>query len=455
MLPSPIQPMRADEIQRVSGAAHSYIYANVFTASTRGEDTVNSAPASDVQRPICSCFCCYPGPPPAGIYDPELRSTLKVDAEANTLLVSSGYTFQDCRPALDAAGLVLRGTPEADTITVGGAVAVGAHGGGLYQKPLSGYVLEVWIRDARGEVQLFAAGDRDFSAAAVSLGLLGIILKVKFQCFRPEGNRKVTAVTVSEYSAAGIDSARADTHSYQFAPYMQRMVRYDESETDEFGPNSLARCYRGVQLATTPPCAACGIDLAVACCPCLACVLSQALVCPGECIFNRFDTFTPLPANYAYDLEYSVDVSVAGQVFDELRSVVDGMAKRFRYVTYRFSCRYVGAVDESWVLALSAGADKVAFEFVFSQKQLGVDEFLDSIIAVFQKFRGRPHLGKTIRAQDVAYVARVYGSTGGGKPFLEFDEARRRYDPQGFFLNDALRAFVDGAVKEARRAQQS
>jgi hypothetical protein len=382
---------------------------------------------------------------------------LSVDPATKTLLVSSGYTFAECRSQLDAHGLVLKGTPETDTITIGGAIAVGAHGGGRYQKPLSGYALEIWIRDHQGEerrLQNDQAGYPRFCAAAVSLGLLGTIVKVKLQCFKPEENRKVTATTVSEYSGKGIETADERTHSFMFAPYMQRMVRSDETPTDD-SPNCCACCFTGLRCMTAIPCVTTTIDCCLRCCPCLACALSQSLVCPGTCVFDKLDTFLPTPANFAFTVEYAFDISVAGQVFDELKVVIAENAKQCQYVTFRFWCRYIGKVDENIVLAQSAGADKVAYEFTFSRNQKGVENFLDSIIAVFQKFWGRPHLGKTIRTKDVAYAGKVYGRTGGGLPFLSFDQIRRLYDPQGVFLNSALQEFVTEATNEAKKAKDT
>jgi hypothetical protein len=153
-------------------------------------------------------------------------------------------------------------------------------------------------------------------------------------------------------------------------------------------------------------------------------------------------------------VEYAFELDVAGQVFAELKAAVAENSKQGRYVTYRFWCRYIGAVDSNWALAQSAGTDKLAFEFVFSQKQRGVEQFLDSIMAIFQKFEGRPHLGKTIRPKDVAYAAFVYGSAFAGQPFLAFEEARHRYDPGGLYLTPALSDFVKGAVEAAQKAKE-
>lgn len=442
--------------KRVAASRHSRLYGNAFSIDDVGIDVVDSVPDKD--RQPASCCPCWSlvtcsGCSGAGQAPPEFRDTLSVDAEAMTLLVSSGFTFHECRPALRAAGLILHGTPETDSITIGGAIAVGAHGGGRWQKPISGYVQEMWIRDGKGTGRHITRSDPLFPAAAVSLGLLGVIVKVKLQCFRAQKNRKVVASVVGAYGGKGIATATPETHSFQFAPYMQRMVRFDETETDQCAPNCCACCFTTTRALTALPCVTGCVECALPCCPCMACILSQSLVCPGTCTFSKFDTFLPTPANYAYTVEYAVDVAAAASVFEQLQACVQENATKGRYVTYRFWCRYIGGVDQSWALAQSAGGDKVAFEFTMSQRQRGVEEFLDAILTVLQSFEARPHLGKTIRLKDVPYAAKVIGKAAGGAPFLAFEHARQQLDPAGLYLNGTLKSFIAAATKEAKAAR--
>mmetsp|Transcript_171479 Transcript_171479/g.549615 ORF Transcript_171479/g.549615 Transcript_171479/m.549615 type:complete len:474 (-) Transcript_171479:219-1640(-) len=442
---------------RVHASMHSNIYFNAFSAPQKDEQAVNSVPSSETQPSTCcgSCFSCCPtcceprGAGKAEGYDSTLRETLEVDASRQTLLVSSGYTFKDCLPELKVAGLLLQGTPEASTISIGGALAVGAHGGGLFQAPICGYVLELWIRDAQGVEHKFIKGAPDFAAAVVSLGLLGVITRVKLQCKKKEYNTKVVATRVNSYSAEGLATATDRTHSFQFAPYRMRMVRYDENDTLDSAPDCLARCYTVTRAASALPLAIKSIECCLPCCPCLACVVSQVLVCPGTCTFDGSDNFMPTPAAYAYTVEYSFDTKIAGLVFEKLVEVVKTNAAAGRYVTFRFWCRYIGAVPAEWALALSAGGDKVAFEFTLSTKQPGVDEFLGSVFKVFQDFNGRPHLGKTIRDEDVEYAAKVYGGYNDGAPFRAFEETRKKFDPRGTFMTKTLAQFVTTAMAAA------
>ena len=59
----------------------------------------------------------------------------------------------------------------------------------------------------------------------------------------------------------------------------------------------------------------------------------------------------------------------------------------------RWHCRFVAAVDVSYVLAENAGVDVATFEMNFSRRHPGVDEFMDAVIEVYKKYNGRPHLG--------------------------------------------------------------
>lgn len=452
-------------VQRVTASMHSSLYSNAFSSVGSEDMVVSSVPAANRMLPgaccgcgrCCCCFaceaCCDPMLPENVFLDPSLRDILEVDASEMTVLVSCGFTLREVHDVLCANGLVLRGTPEADTITIGGAIAAGAHGGGRWQQPLSGSLLALWLRDAGGQLRHVPREHADFGAAAVSLGLLGVIVRVKLRCAKPETNFKVTGSMVRPYGKQGLLTATAETHSFQFAPYIQRMVRFDEEQTED-SPNCCF-CLEAFtrRLVSVPPIAR-GVDAALSCCPFLAYILSQALVCPGMRVYDRFKPYIATPANYAYAVEYAFNVEQACVVFEELQAALEECAERGLYVSYRFWCRYLGAVDRSWALAQSAGGDKVAFEIVLSQLQRGVDELLDVVVAVFRKHKGRPHLGKTIRSNDVAYAAKVYGGAFGGAPFQAFEAVRRRYDPEGVFLNETLRAFVEIAAREANAAHR-
>lgn len=440
---------------RVLASRHSQAIGNVFTSNITGVDVVNSTPQTVTGGVCCCCSCCVP---PTGVtapvtetINPKLRETLTVDPKAKTLTVSSGYTLGECNKALNAHGLVFLGTPNADTITIGGALAVGAHGGGKTAPPFFSYLLEIWIQDAEGKAHHFKKGEPHFSAANVSLGLLGIIVKAKIQAAVAQ-NRKHISTTVATYDAAAFAAINEKTSGFLVSPYQHTMQRSDYEYTDEPATSNCQTCCMSLlyKILAVPTVAACGEELFV-CCPRLAQLGTLSQLSPTT-VYDKFDTFQVVPSYWAWHFAYGVDAKDAGKCFEQLAKVVDENAKQGHYLL-GFTSRFLPAADKSVVLALNAGRDTATFEFTWSRKLPGAEEFIDQLVEVLQQFNGRPHLGKLVREKDVAYAGRVYGATGGGRPWLDFEKVRKELDPTGKFLNKPLATFVAEANKAALAAQ--
>ncbi|NMO93498.1 D-arabinono-1,4-lactone oxidase [Actinomycetospora sp. TBRC 11914] len=94
-----------------------------------------------------------------------------------TVRVRGGTTVGDLQEALDERGLALRVPLDLRGPTVGGALAVGAHGSAPRGGSLSEAVLGMRLVDGRGRVRDVARADLD--AARTSLGALGVVLDVE------------------------------------------------------------------------------------------------------------------------------------------------------------------------------------------------------------------------------------------------------------------------------------
>lgn len=436
--------------ERVDATQHSQLYDNVFSTDKLNVDTVESIPRA-MRQPEPCCFprshlCCSHDESAAS----EFRDVLELDVRSKTLLVSAGYTLGEIEQAIAPAGFILKGVPSAVSISIGGAVATGSHSGGLKTQPCSAYVLDIWIRNAHGEVIHISHGDPSFPAAAVSLGLLGAIIRIRLQCFEVKRNRRNTGTTMSTYTGAEITNINELTTSgFRYAVYRKKIVRYDETETDD--PPSSPCCGHRDRIVGTP-CLIYTIDYGIACFPWLAYITGQFLARPGENVLKGTNVASEIPTAPAYLIEYSVDVINAPSCFDELTVIVDRNRKAGRYISYQYNTRFIAAVDPSYVLAPSAGGDKATFEFTFSTYQRGVQDFIEEILVVLKKYEGRPHLGKTIRPQDVTHAAMMYGGSDSGAPFLAFEATRMKFDPHGKFLNGALRKFIAEAKAAALAA---
>ncbi|KAK1266167.1 hypothetical protein QJS04_geneDACA002723 [Acorus gramineus] len=143
-----------------------------------------------------------PASPSVLISTLNYNSGIVIDAGDRTVVADSGVGLRELIDAVEAAGFSLVAAPYWEGVSVGGVVSTGAHGSSWWGKggavhdhvvglrvvvPASkeeGYAKTVWIDDGVSDL---------FRAAKVSLGVLGVISKVKLS-LEPRFKRSITNV---------------------------------------------------------------------------------------------------------------------------------------------------------------------------------------------------------------------------------------------------------------------
>ena len=108
----------------------------------------------------------------------RLDRVLHFDEHAGTVEVESGVTVKALTSAAAERGLTIVTPTLYPEPTIGGAIAVGAHGTDFTIGGMEDRVVEMKIVDADGNVRTIRENDPDMGAANVALGTLGLIYSV-------------------------------------------------------------------------------------------------------------------------------------------------------------------------------------------------------------------------------------------------------------------------------------
>jgi len=105
-----------------------------------------------------------------------------IDVDRNRVTVEAGMPCSGLFALLRAHGLAITTPGEWNEATVGGAVSTGTHGGSARHGCLAASLCRIRLVCADGSVRTLERGSDAFSHAGVSLGLLGIVSRLTFEC---------------------------------------------------------------------------------------------------------------------------------------------------------------------------------------------------------------------------------------------------------------------------------
>jgi len=114
----------------------------------------------------------------------NFKGLVSVDKATHQVTVRSGTTFKELNQLLQEHGLVMTNLGAIHHQTVAGAISTGTHGTGTEFGNLATLVTKLELVTGKGEILTVSATQSSdiFRAAPVSMGLLGVITEVTFQC---------------------------------------------------------------------------------------------------------------------------------------------------------------------------------------------------------------------------------------------------------------------------------
>jgi xylitol oxidase len=358
----------------------------------------------------------------------EMPRVVDVDADSRTVRIDGAIRYGELGPVLEAAGLALHNLASLPHISVAGACATATHGSGDRLGNLATAVAALEIVTSDGELaSLTRDHDRgSFPGAVVAVGGLGVVTRLTLDLLPTYRMRQHVyadlpfGAVVEHFDEITQAADSVSLFTRWAGPtvdqlWLKRRVVQDEPEDV---PGTL---YGGV-LATAQQHPIRGF-------PPDACTPQLGAAGPWHERLPHFRLDHTPSAGNELQSEYLVPRERAGAALEAIHGLGECVAPLVLVSEVR-----TVAADDLW-LSTAFGRPSVGIHFTWMPTWDGVRRVLPLVEAALAPFEPRPHWGKlfTMPADEV----------GARYPRLpQFQDLRRRYDPNGKFSNPFLDRYL-------------
>lgn len=353
-----------------------------------------------------------------------------IDEEAGTVTVLGGTRLFQIGKALGEAGYAQENLGDINVQSIAGAISTGTHGTGLGFGNIPSQVKELTIVTASGEVLTFSEKENSsyFKASIISLGTLGIIVKVKL---------KIIKTPIYEYRSEKIkysllekqlDQLIQENRHFEFYlfPYSD-LVQIKKMNITEKKPKKLF--FHRLSSLVLENYLYFALSEIARYFPTLSPSISKVSawgVGTSRVAGKSHDLFaTPRLVKFR-EMEYSIPLEYLKDALHDIRKTIE--EKRYK-VHFPMEFRMVKG-DDIW-LSPSYQRDSAYIAF-HMYKGMPYEDYFRDMEAIMLKYDGRPHWGKM----------HTLGKKELDKAFpklADFLAIREELDPEEIFLNNYLK----------------
>ena len=346
--------------------------------------------------------------------------------------VQSGVILGDLLEAIEAKGWCIPCLPDINTITIGGALATGTHG--TSGKLLSEYMVQCRLILADGTVKIINDGDMLMDAVRVSLGVLGVMSTITFQCEsiytlhvkeRPENDNEWLPKIKQRLKDHDFLRILWLPHTSKGYVITGDKINSEVEVEENLGPKYLKHRRKASKILYKYSHVF----------PWVTSIANKIL---AKAFFSSKKehkgslyqaTVTKSRGSTLELAEWTIGIDKFSMVFQELKEEINKWSNK-SFVHIPMDVRFVQK-DNSW-LSYAYKEDTVTMGCV-SRNAATADtyEAFKSVEKIFLKYGGKPHWGKRFKAKDYE-LSMIY------EKWEDFKELRRQLDPTDKFLNPYL-----------------
>ncbi|MDC0177778.1 FAD-binding protein [Polaribacter sp.] len=349
-----------------------------------------------------------------------------------TISVQSGVILGDLLEAIESKGWCIPCLPDINTITIGGALATGTHG--TSGKLLSEYISKCRIVLADGTIKEITKDDELIDAFKVSLGVLGVMSVITFQC-EPIYTLHVKEGPEDDQLWLSKIGERLKKHDFLRILWLPHTDKGYVITGDKIDPENAVQENMGPKYLKHRRAASKILYKYTHIFPWFTAIANKLL-------YRGFFSTTKEHKGSLYQAtvtksrgstielaEWTIGLDIFPTVFQELKTEINKWSNK-SFIHIPMDVRFVYK-DTSW-LSYAYGKDTVTMGCV-SRNAATADtyEAFKSIEKIFLKYGGRPHWGKRFTAKD-AELSKVY------EKWEDFKLLRKKLDPTNKFLNPYL-----------------
>ena len=369
----------------------------------------------------------------------RLPRCLKIDRERQTIRVEPGINIWEMTEAAAAAGLTFPTMTIVPWITAGGVIGSGCHGTGRDWQTVSDLVVEIEMVLADGSVRTITRDDPSdlLQAACLSLGCLGMIYSITFQCVPMFKLHAVDEIRPLDETLDNLQSIVDDNEYVEifWLPYTDSAWIKHWNRTDAaITTSSLGRRLTLVQQYLSNYLAAGLLLRLVATFTALtpkimpilkSFIIKKDMVDLASEVLHYQRYFVKF-----WDLSYGLPMARAREGFEVIRDTLDEFRQQRRYpLNMVISFRFVKGSDA--LLSPAFEGPTCFLEPLTYLTTPGYEAFYKEVENRWLELGGRPHWGKVYYRTDK--IPELYGER-----LQRFLTVRQQLDPDGRFLNGYL-----------------
>ena len=365
------------------------------------------------------------------------NKVVSYDYNRKTITVQSGLILSELLESIESVGWCIPCLPDINTITIGGALATGTHG--TSGKLLSEYMTECNLVLADGSVKTTTKDDELIDAVRVSLGMLGVMSTITFQC-EPSYTLHIKEGPESDNEWLPKIKSRLKKHDFLRILWLPHTDKGYVITGDKIDPNTEVIENLGPSYLKHRRTASKILYKYSHIFPWITAIANKLLY--RGFFSSRKEhkgtlyqaTVTKSRGSTLELAEWTIGLDKFPQVFAELKAEINKWSNK-SFIHIPMDVRFVSQ-DKSW-LSYAYGQDTVTMGCV-SRNAATADtyEAFKSIETIFLKYGGRPHWGKRFAAKD-AELSKVYPK------WEDFKALRSELDPSNKFLNPYLTKLID------------